>query len=708
MDYETYNLSELYRHLPEYVNDITEKRKSKKYNCPLCNSGKRENGTPAFNLYDDGLKCHCHSCGFDGNIIGLYLAINDMSETKENVAVAIRALGKMYGLTSSGQQKNQKPKKDRTKTGERKHIYKNADGSIFGKKTIVSYSDGTKEPYWSLFDPKTGNYINGLNGQKAPLYNADILYSNPDEPVYITEGEKDAETIARFEGIATTIPNGAGFSQWIPLYSEGLQGRDIIILTDNDEPGRKYGDKVAKNVLSIAKSVKVIPATAIWSDCPEKGDISDIAQALGDDETIERLTSAIEKTNLYVLVPEQTITNRPPELKYTVKRLSDVHPKPLKFIWYPYIPIGEITIMFAAGGTGKSFLTCGIAADMTAGRSLPNPCESPVTVSKQNVLIISAEDDENVLYQRLLVAGADTNRCFIIAPPSKQKELENYQQFELPCDAHDKDRISALKTAIKDHDAKLVIIDPWAAYVGKDTDMNRANSVRAVTAELTVIAKEMECAFLIVAHVNKKAQADNANDAVAGSADLVNGARSALAIRTFGDTDGRVMVHTKCNYEALGKSVCYQIVNQGKGYVGRFKWNGFCDLTKEDLEEAARTGKKLKDIADDKSDEAENKKIAVDIITQLAVSGRRINVTYKRFRELIIQDCGDNFLPQKPTKFMNSLLSELRTRGITLENINCKKIRDDLPDGTRGTNPLAGFTICCLTDGHLMASAMPN
>ena len=612
MDYETYNLSELYRHLLEYVNDITEKWKSKKYNCPLCNGGKRENGTPAFNLYDDGLKCHCHSCGFDGNIIGLYLAANNMSDTKENVAVAIRALEKMYNPTSSGQQKTSKAKKNRTKTGERKHIYKNADGSIFGKKTIVSYSDGTKEPYWSLLDPKTGNYINGLNGQKAPLYNADILYSNPDEPVYITEGEKDAETIARFEGIATTIPNGAGFSQWIPLYSEGLQGRDIIILTDNDEPGRKYGDKVAKNVLNIAKSVK-------------------------------------------------TITNRPPELKYTVKRLSDVHPKPLKFIWYPYIPIGEITIMFAAGGTGKSFLTCGIAADMTAGRSLPNPCESPVTVSKQNVLIISAEDDENVLYQRLLVAGADTNRCFIIAPPSKQKELENYQQFELPCDAHDKDRISALKTAIKDHDAKLVIIDPWAAYVGKDTDMNRANSVRAVTAELTVIAKEMECAFLIIAHVNKKAQADNANDAVAGSADLVNGARSALAIRTFGDTDGRVMVHTKCNYEALGKSVCYQIVNQGKGYVGRFKWNGFCDLTKEDLEEAARTGKKLKDIADDKSDEAENKKIAVDIITQLAVSGRRINVTYKRFRELIIQDCGDNFLPQKPTKFMNSLLSELRT-----------------------------------------------
>lgn len=707
MDYESYDLSELYRHLPEYVNDITEKRKSKKYNCPLCNSGKRENGTPAFNLYDDGLKCHCHSCGFDGNIIGLYLAANDMSDTKENVAVAIRALGKMYGLASAGQQKASKPKKNRTKTGEREHVYTNADGSIFGKKTVVSYSDGSKEPYWTLFDTATGKYTNGLNGQKAPLYNADILHNKPDEPVYITEGEKDAETIARFEGIATTIPNGAGFSQWIPLYNEGLQGRDIIILTDNDEPGRKYGDKVARNVLSIAKSVKVIPATAIWSDCPEKGDISDIAQALGDDETINRLTAAIQKASLYVPEPEQPTTSEPPELEYTVKRLSDVQPTPIKFIWYPYIPIGEITIMFAAGGTGKSFLTCGIAADITAGRTLPNPYEPQSTILRQNVLIISAEDDENVLHQRLVAAGADIDRCFTIAPPKEQEALEKYQQFELPCDAHDKKRINALKNAIRDYQAKLVIIDPWAAYVGKDTDMNRANSVRAITAELTVIAKEMDCAFLIVAHVNKKAQADNANDAVAGSADLVNGARSALAVRTFDDAESRVMIHTKCNYEALGKSVCYKIINQGKGKAGKFEWNGFCELTKEDLEDAARNGKKLKDIADDKYDEKMNRQAAIDIIKDLAVFGKKINVTYGRFRKLITDEYGIDFLPSKPTKFMNSLISDLRKSGITLERIG-QRIRDDLPEGKKPETAYTGFVICCMTDGHLMADALPK
>lgn len=707
---ETYDLDTLKSYLPQYVAQFTQKRDRDTYNCPFCGSGTGRKGTPAFGLYDDNTKFKCHSCGVQGTIIDFYLMVHHTGNSREEIAQAIKALSKEFNLTATTS--SPIPQTPKVKVDERHHIYKNADGSIFGKKVVNKFSDGSKNAVWYLFDSNTGNFNGkfGLSGHKAPLYNADLLHSNQDEPVYIVEGEKDADTLVNLGAVATTIPNGAGFRQWIPLYNEGLQGQDIIILTDNDDSGKKYGGTVARNTLPIAKSVKIIPATAIWDKCPEKGDISDIVQAVGEDKALELLIEAIQRTNFYI--PEQDTSYHEPisntdELEYMVKRLSDVKPEPVKFIWYPYIPVGEITIMFAAGGTGKSFLTCGIAADITAGRSLPNPYESQTTATPQNVLIISAEDTENILHQRLVAAGADTSRCFTIAPPNQQDELEKYQQFELPCDAHDKKHIDALKKAIHQYQARLIVIDPWSAYVGKDTDMNRANSVRAITAELTVIAKEMDCAFLIVAHVNKKAQADNANDAVAGSADLINGARSALAVRTFDDVEDRIMIHTKCNYEALGKSICYKIINQGKGKTGKFEWNGFCNITKEDLEDSARSGKRLKDIADDKNDEEENKRIAIDIITQLAVFGKRVNVTYIRFRKLIHEQCGSNFLPHRPTRFMNSLLSELRTRGITLENVG-SRIRDDFPDETKGEAPFAGFTICCMTDGHLTAEAMPR
>ena len=709
---EQINLEELYLLLPEYVQTITKKRKGKMYNCPLCHSGAREHGTPAFNLYaENNTRCHCHSCGFDGNIIGLYMAVNNMEDTQSNVSVAITALAKMFGLaTTKSKSTEWKPT---GKLEKRTHYYKYPDGSIFGYKEIVSYTDGSKKAIWNLYLPEEKRYQVGLKDKKAPLYHADLLAQNPSDPVFVTEGEKDADTIYNYDGsLSTTIPNGAGFSQWLDCYSDGLRNREVIILTDNDDAGRAYGEKVARHAFNIAKSVKVIPITAIWKECPEKGDISDAFKALGADEAAKRLSRAVGATEFYQpsTQNEPPVSIPPPEkekISYTVNCLLSAKLTPMEYIWYPYIPVGEITVMFAAGGTGKSFLTCGITADITAGRPLPNPYGTLTEVDPQNVLIISAEDNENILYQRLTAAGANIKRCFTIAPPNTQEELEHYQPFELPCDAHDEERIQALKEAIQQCHAKLVVIDPWAAYVGKDTDMNRANSVRAVTAELTVIAKELDCAFLIVAHVNKKAQADNANDAVAGSADLVNGARSALAVRTLGDEDGRVMIHTKCNYEILGKSVCYKIINQGMGKVGKFEWNGFCELTKEDLEDAARTGKKLKDIADDKEDEELNRQVAIDIIKDLAVSGKKINVTYIRFRKLIMDECGIDFLPSKPTRFMNSLISDLRKRGITLEKIG-QKTRDDTTNCESSGLPYAGFVICCMTDGHLMAEAMPK
>lgn len=603
----------------------------------------------------------------------------------------------------------QKKSGKRQKIGERTHIYRNADGSIFGKKVVNKFSDGSKNAVWFLFNPETNNFnqIAGLSGAIAPLYHADILHHNQDNmdmPVLIVEGEKDADTLTNLEMIATTVPNGAGFKTWHDeLYNDGLQGREIIILTDNDDVGKQYGETVAKNVCKISDKVRIVPAETIWSECPEKGDISDIVETVGADKAVELLVEAINKVKYYCdicdfeeLIKDNSDAFTEQPIEYQFIALSNVQAKPISFVWYPYIPIGEITIMFAAGGTGKSFLTCGIAADISAGRTLPIPNYEQAKTTPENVLFISAEDSASVLKQRIFTAGGDISKCYCVAPPDTPEELEKYRPFELPVDAHDKTHIEAFEQLIKDTKAKLIIIDPWAAYIGKDTDMNRANSIRAITAVLVVIAKKMGCAILVVAHVNKKAQADNANDAVSGSVDLINSARSALAVRTFGDSDSRVMVHTKCNYESLGKSICYQIINQGQGKTGKFEWNGFSEITKEDLENSARTGKKLKDIADDKHDEELNKQTAIDVIKDLSVWGKKVNITFSRFRKEIIETCGIDFLPTKPTRFINSLLTDLRKICITLENVG-KKVRDDCPNEEKRASPFAGFTICRMT-----------
>ncbi|MDE5769806.1 MAG: AAA family ATPase [Oscillospiraceae bacterium] len=607
-------------------------------------------------------------------------------------------------------------KDKQVKIAERIHVYRNADGRIFGKKVINKFSDGTKNAVWYLFNPQTGKFLTkaGLDGQKAPLYNADALHNNKDNtdsPVIIVEGEKDVETLAGMEILATSLPNGGQSRQWHDLYNDGLQDHDIIILIDNDKTGETYGGNVAKNVSRIARSVKIIPSKSIWSECPEKGDISDIVQAIGQDQTIERLLDAIQKTENYVdisnfeeLMQETSEPFPEKKIEYSVIRLSEVTPETQKFLWNPYIPIGEITVMYAAGGTGKSFATVGIASDLTAGRTLPRYGNQQIKTDPEKVLFISAEDNESVILSRMKEARGNPDNCFVLKTPRTIKELDT-DSFLLPQNKDDTARIQAFADLLKRIQPKLVIIDPWSVYIGDDKNMNKANDVRGVTNVLTVLAKEFHCAILVVAHVNKMPQTENANNAVSGSTALIDSARSALCIRSFGaDSDRRIIIQTKSNYQKKSKSICYRIISQGEDQTARFEWNGFSDLTEDDLTRSARTGKSLSDIENDNLDDEENRDTAIDVIKRLAVYGQSINISYDRFREELKIECGEDFLPNRPQKFMNSLASDLRACGIKIEIK--KSIKGLLPDGTHDKISKKGFLIYYMTDGNLMASAM--
>ena len=672
--------------LGDYINEITKKSKGKdQYICPFCGSGTGPNGTGAFTYYPETQNYNCFKCSENGDIFTLYAHKNHL-DLKADFPRIVEELSAKYGVgtESHGTSSQASPV-------ERQHVYRNPDGSIFAKKIILKYPDGNKRVRWSLFDTQTGSYLSGgLAGQKAPLYNADLLYSRKDSMVYITEGEKDADTLLRFGFISTTIPNGASFSKWIDLYNDGLQDREIVIITDNDSAGRQYGETVAKNVRKIAKSVKIVPSEKIYDKCPEKGDISDISAIVGEEQTYHLLLNAVGSAPIYEPKPEPLADV--PKIVYTPIRLTDVQPEKREFLWNPYIPIGEITVMFAAGGTGKSFATVGISADITAGRTLPRYNEEQGRTTPEKVLFISAEDTAGIIRSRMQKIYGNTDNCVLIKTPMNRQELKE-DSFLLPQGKDDEQRIEAFANLLTEIKPKLVIIDPWSVYLGDDKNMNKANDVRAVTTVLTTLAKEFNCAMLIVAHVNKMPQMENANNAVSGSTALIDSARSALCIRSLGaESDKRVIIHTKANYSKKGKSVCYRIIDEGDGETARFQWDGFSDLTEDDLTSSARTGKRLADIVDEKEDEAENVQTIVDVITRLAQHGKKIPISYSRFREEIKDECGLDFCNQ-PKKEIYKALSELRNRGIGIEFKD--NVRGIAQDGTHEP-PNRGFFICCL------------
>ena len=51
---------------------------------------------------------------------------------------------------------------------------------------------------------------------------------------------------------------------------------------------------------------------------------------------------------------------------------SEIDPEPMEWLWYPYIPEGEVTMLIGDGGLGKSLLMIDIIARMTKGLPMPS------------------------------------------------------------------------------------------------------------------------------------------------------------------------------------------------------------------------------------------------------------------------------------------------------------------------------------------------
>ncbi len=125
-----------------------------------------------------------------------------------------------------------------------------------------------------------------------------VLYRLPEvraaEEVIVCEGEKDADRLRSLRFVTTTNVEGASEDgkkpKWRAEYSAALKGKRLVLLPDNDDPGRAHMEHVARSCLAAgAASVKVIPLEGLRA----KGDVSDWLDA---GHTAAELRKMIAKT----------------------------------------------------------------------------------------------------------------------------------------------------------------------------------------------------------------------------------------------------------------------------------------------------------------------------------------------------------------------------------------------------------------------------
>ena len=140
--------------------------------------------------------------------------------------------------------------------------------------------------------------------------------------------------------------------------------------------------------------------------------------------------------------------------------------------------------------------------------------------------------------------------------------------------------------AIRENNAKLVIIDPVQAFLGADVDMNRANEVRPIFRSLGDIAQATGCAIVLIGHLNKAAGTQSTYRGL-GSIDITAAVRSLLFIGKLKDNPTtRVLIHEKSSLAPPGQSLAFSLGDE-KG----FEWIGAYDITADELPAGTDTAK---------------------------------------------------------------------------------------------------------------------
>lgn len=248
------------------------------------------------------------------------------------------------------------------------------------------------------------------------------------------------------------------------------------------------------------------------------------------------------------------------ECTLPIRYFSTITAKKVDWLWYPYIPFGKITIIQGDPGEGKTTLILNIAALLSNGLPMPG---TDIKSDFSAIIYQSAEDGtEDTIKPRLISAGADCTQVAFIDETEQGLTLND----------------ARIENAIKETGARMMVIDPLQAYLGENSEMNRADGIRPMMKQLTAIAERTSCAIVIVGHMNKASGSKGIYRGL-GSIDITASARSVLLVgRIKNNPSVRVMAQLKNSLAEEGVSIAFEI-----GEKSTVRWIGEYDITADEL-----------------------------------------------------------------------------------------------------------------------------
>lgn len=239
---------------------------------------------------------------------------------------------------------------------------------------------------------------------------------------------------------------------------------------------------------------------------------------------------------------------------------SNITPKAVDWLWYPYIPLGKLTVIQGDPGDGKSTLVLNLVALLTRGLPMP---DGYISNGSRVAIYQCAEDGmADTIKPRLEQAGADCDQVAYIVDNDIALTLED----------------GRIETAIQETGASVFIIDPIQAFIPSDSDMQSATKMRSILRKLSTTAEKNNCAVILIGHMNKGSGAKSLYRGL-GSIDIAAIARSVLMIsRDETKPNIRYMYPIKSSLAPEGPAIAFSFKSGGG-----LEWQGRYELNTAEL-----------------------------------------------------------------------------------------------------------------------------
>lgn len=492
--------------------------------CPFHADGKA-----SFRVNDGKQTWFCDPCARGGSVIDFVMAKDGVS-----VADAMKRLG--------GQDNDTKPVIVAT------YDYTDENGAVLYQ--VVRFVPKT---FRQRHKNAAGEWVWNMEGvRRVPYRLLDVMAQ---EDVVICEGEKDCDNLGKL-GIAATC-NVGGAKKWLDSYSEFLKGKKVLVIPDNDAPGKEHAEMVIKSLAGKAKLVyrMILPE-------PFK-DITDFISHHGDHakEEFIRLFDALKPVNPAPDLPVKAMRELEDDYIEFVKR-SEARSLSLGR-WLPsfygsvrpLVP-GEMVVIIANTGVGKTAILQNIAFH-----------------SKLPTLIFEMELPGTLIFERFVqleakLPGDDVERLYRAGTPPPWRMDHVYVCPQSKMNAAEMERIinsAELKMGVR---PQVVMVD----YVGllNSPGTSRYDRVSTAAEQMKVMAKTTDTVFVVASQISRPGRSDDdevslhdAKDSgsIENSAGLVLGAwregemGETLKIKILKNTKFRAGRVIECNYDGEKMSI---------------------------------------------------------------------------------------------------------------------------------------------------------